>query len=289
MRSDVRRAVARALSAGVTSARRLGGGSINDAFTVRLDDGRDIFVKMNASADRRMFPREARGLAWLADAHAIAVPKVLAVSDEAGQAPAFLALELVTPAPRAPDFDEQLGHDLAALHASGADRFGLSYDNFIGTLAQRNAPCATWAEFYVTRRLEPQLRLAVDRRTAPASWTGMLTRLSAQVPDLVGPDEPPARLHGDLWSGNLHTDARGGPCLIDPAAYGGHREIDLAMLALFGNPGPRFLDAYDDRYPLAPGARERIPLYQLYPLLVHVNLFGGSYVDAAARAMSHYV
>ena len=291
MRSDVRRAVARALGAGVASARRLGGGSINDAFAVTLDDGRDVFVKTNADADPRMFPREARGLAWLAEAHAITVPTVLAVSEdaEAKQTPAFLALELITPAPRTPDYDQQLGHGLAALHASGADGFGLSHDNFIGTLEQSNAPCATWAEFYLKRRLEPQVRLAVDRRAAPATWTGTLERLSTRMADLVGPDEPPARLHGDLWSGNLHADAVGGPCLIDPAVYGGHREIDLAMLTLFGNPGRRVLEAYDDRYPLTAGAHERTELYQLYPLLVHVNLFGGSYVEAASRAMAQYV
>ena len=288
LRRDVREAVAQALGAGVVSARPLGGGSINEAFAVRLDDQREVFVKTNAGADRRMFPREARGLQWLAEATALTVPAVQAVSGETDSGPAFLALELVSPTSRAADFDEQLGRGLAALHASGADSFGLPYNNFIGTLEQTNTPCASWAEFYVTRRLEPQVRLAVDRGVAPRAWIASFERLSSCMPELVGPDETPTRLHGDLWSGNLHTDTRGGPCLIDPAVYGGHREVDLAMLALFGSPSDRFARAYEERHPLAPGAAARTPLYQLYPLLVHVNLFGGSYVDATARTLARY-
>jgi fructosamine-3-kinase len=114
-------------------------------------------------------------------------------------------------------------------------------------------------------------------------------RLFQNLTELVGPDEPPARLHGDLWGGNLHVAEDGAPCLIDPAAYGGHREMDLAMMQLFGGFSPRVFEAYAESYPLGPGHAERVPLYQLYPLLVHVNLFGGSYVAAVERALARCV
>ena len=288
MEPDLQRAVEQALGARVLSSRPLAGGDINDACAVRLAGGREVFVKTNRRADPRMFPREARGLTWLTQANAIRLPAVLAVSDEAGDGPHFLVLELISSAPRRNDFEARLGHGLAALHASGADTFGLGYDNFLATLEQNNSPSHSWAEFYARRRLEPQLTRAVDRGLAPSAWPRAFAALFAHLDELVGPAEPPARLHGDLWSGNLHTDADGGPCLIDPAVYGGHREIDLAMLSLFGDPGPAFTRAYTERSPLAPGASERVPLYQLYPLLAHVNLFGGSYVGSVERALRRY-
>ena len=288
MQPDVQQAVERSLNAHISSSRHLSGGDINDAYAARLDDGREVFVKTKADADRRMFSCEARGLAWLAQPRVITVPDVLAVSDETTGGPHFLVLELIAPARRRSDFDERLGAGLAALHASGSDTFGLDHTNFIATLEQDNVPCTSWAEFYVSRRLEPQLQRAIDHGIAPRAWARTFSKLFSAMTELVGPDEPPARLHGDLWSGNLHTDAAGDPCLIDPAVYGGHRDVDLAMLSLFGGPGPRFLRAYDEHYPRAPGASERVALYQLYPLLVHVNLFGGSYVGSVERALRRY-
>ena len=206
MQVDTQRAVAQALGSGIASTHQLTGGSINNAFAVRLDDQREVFVKTNPGSDPRMFPTEALGLAWLNNAKAIRVPKVLAVSDSANSSPAFLALEFITSASPASDFAEQLGHGLARLHASGADGYGLDHNNFIGTLAQDNAMCATWAEFYGVRRIEPQVRLAVDRGVAPPTWTQTFGSLLTRLPDLVGSEEPPARLHGDLWTGNLHTE-----------------------------------------------------------------------------------
>jgi len=135
----------------------------------------------------------------------------------------------------------------------------------------------------------PLARQAVGARLLPTSFLDDLQRLRARLPGLAGPPEPPARLHGDLWSGNVHTDERGLPCLIDPAVYRGHREVDLAMLALFGGSSASLMDAYRERHPLAPGHQERVPLYQLYPLLVHVLLFGGSYVGAVERALDRYL
>lgn len=278
-------AVSAALGSPIRSHARAHGGDINDAFDVTLADGRRVFIKTNARADRRMFGCEARGLEWLREANALRVPRVLAHDDE----PPFLALEHIASASRAADFDERLGRGLAALHRSGAPRFGFDESNFIGSLTQDNTPSETWSAFYVERRLDPQVRTAVDGGRAPAEWTRTFARLFARMDDLVGATEPPARLHGDLWSGNVMTDDTGAPCLIDPAVYGGHREIDLAMLRLFGGLSQRVLGAYHEAAPLAAGFESRVALYQLYPLLVHVNLFGGGYVASVERALGAYL
>jgi len=275
-------AIARALGTAVRSGRAVSGGDINQAEELTLADGRTVFAKTNRHADPAMFPAEARGLGWLAEAGALRVPRVLAVS---GEAPCFLVLERIVAARRRPDFDETLGRGLAALHRFGAGQFGLDHDNFIGRLPQSNQPAPTWAEFYRSRRIEPQLRRAADEGLASPRMLRGGERLLAAMEQLVGPPEPPARLHGDLWGGNLLADETGAPCLIDPAVHGGHRELDLGMMRLFGGFGARVFDAYDEAFPLAPGHEERVPLYQLYFLLVHVNLFGGSYVGSVERAL----
>ena len=287
MRATTGAAVAAALGSDIASHRSIGGGSINEAFACLLSDGRDVFVKTNRGTDPRMFPCEARGLAWLAEANAVRVPKVLAVNDvDAGEQ--LLVLELLVAGRRQKDYEERLGRGLARLHRFGAPSFGFFEDNFLATLAQDNSERDDWASFYVEQRLEPLVRRAVDHGHVGASWPRKFDRIFANMAQLAGPAEPPARLHGDLWSGNLHADAAGGPVILDPAVYGGHREIDLAMLRLFGSPSPRFFDAYDEVYPRAPGHADRVKLYQLYPLLAHVNLFGGGYVGSTEAALAAY-
>jgi len=286
MTPELRAAIEERLGTRVLGAKRLGGGDINDAFEVSLGDGARIFVKTHPNPPRAMFGAEARGLRWLDEAGAIRIPRVVAVSDEL---PAYLALELLSPAKRRPDFDQTLGRSLAALHAFGAPSFGLDHDNFIGRLGQSNVVANEWAQFYWASRLEPQLRLATDRGLIDDRMRSSFDMLRRVLPDRVGPAERPSRLHGDLWGGNLHVDEAGQPCLIDPAVYGGHREIDLAMMRLFGGFGERVFAAYEEAWPLAADANERVSLYQLYPLLVHVNLFGGSYVGSVKRALSDCV
>ena len=267
----------------IRSIRPVGGGCIGHAQRVTLADGRRVFVKLYDDAGE-MVEAEAHGLRWLRAANAIRVPEVLAVGD--AEAP-FLALEWLEPAARTDDFDERLGRELAALHTAGAPGFGLERDNFIGSLEQHNRAHADWPSFFATERLEPMLE-----RAAPLLGAQLLRefeRLRTRLPELCGPSEPPARLHGDLWSGNLVVDDRGAPALVDPAVYGGHREIDLAMMKLFGGFGARVFDAYHEAHPLAPGWRDRVPLYQLYPLLVHVVLFGRGYVGQLAQALHRYV
>jgi fructosamine-3-kinase len=284
MDAHLKAAVGSALGSQVATARGIAGGDINRAYEVALADGRRLFVKTNDRSPRGMFAAEARGLGWLGEADALRIPKVVAVasSDDPCQ---FLVLELVATGTPARDFDETLGRGLAALHRHGAPGFGLDHDNFIGWLPQTNAVAKTWAEFYRARRLEAQLRRAADEGRATSRMRQGFDRLFGALEDLIGPREPPARLHGDLWGGNLLCDDRGAPCLIDPAVYGGHREIDLAMMRLFGGFGARVFDAYDEAWPLSDGHLERVSLYQLYPLMVHVNLFGGSYVGSVEAAL----
>ena len=286
MNAALAAALSRALAAEVTALRPISGGDINDAYRACLRDGRELFVKTHARPLPGLFACEARGLRWLAEARALRIPEVIAVTDTP---PAFLALELIAASPAGgAKHDELLGRGLAALHRSGAPRFGLDHDNYLATLPQSNAEAASWPEFYATRRLEPLLRSAVDAGLIGSALQASFARLLSRIGELCGPGEPPARLHGDLWGGNALRDERGEPVLIDPAVYGGHREIDLAMMQLFGGFTARCFDAYDEAYPRAKGHEERVALYQLYPLLAHVNLFGGGYVAGVSKAISRY-
>jgi fructosamine-3-kinase len=280
IRDPVVPAVEAALGSAVVTWQGVSGGDINAAHEARLADGRWVFVKSNREAPDGMFAAEARGLDWLGQAKALRVPTVIAQGSD------FLVLECIRPGGRRPDFDELFGRGLAALHRTGAPSFGLDHDNFIGRLPQPNQPLATWAEFYRERRLLPQLRLAVDGQRASATMRRQLDQLLVRLEDFVGPPEPPARVHGDLWGGNAIVDEQGMPCLIDPAVHGGHREVDLAMMRLFGGFGPRVFAAYHEAFPLPPSHEARVPLYQLYFLMVHVNLFGGSYVASVEQVLA---
>jgi fructosamine-3-kinase len=199
--------------------------------------------------------------------------------------PPLLALEWIDERAAAPGSDERFGRALARLHRAGAASFGLARDNVIGKLPQDNAACDDWPTFWATRRIEPQVRMAFDAGMVDRALAARFARLALRMPALCGPAEPPARLHGDLWSGNVMHDERGEPVLVDPAAYGGHREVDLAMMRLFGGFSARTFAAYDEAWPLAPGHADRVPLWQLYYLLVHVNMFGNSWLAGAVRAL----
>ncbi len=266
-------AVADATGSGVSSLRRVGGGDINDAYRAELADGRSVFVKTRAGAPPGEYAAEAAALRWLAEPGAIGVPAVLGASDR------LLALEWLDSG--CAGDEAVLGEGLARVHAAGADRFGGAGPLRIGSLELPNEPLDNWPEFYAERRLRPLLpHLSASGRRA-------VEAVCDRIADLAGPAEPPARLHGDLWSGNVLWS--GGPYLIDPIAYGGHREIDLAMLELFGSPGTRLFAAYEEVAPLADGWRDRVALYQLFPLLVHAALFGGGYGASAERAAARYV
>ncbi len=266
--------------------RRLGGGDINEAYRVLLADGREAFVKSRPEPIPGEYQAEAAGLRWLAEPGALRTPRVLEVAEE------YLALEWVEPGRLDGRGVEELGRGLAATHAAGAEQFGAPpgapRDTGFGSLRLPNEPSPDWPSFYGERRLAPLTRLARERGALSSSGIAAVERVCERLGDLCGPPEPPARLHGDLWTGNVMADTEGRPWLIDPSAYGGHREVDLAMLRLFGAPAEGVFSAYEEVAPLAPGWRDRVELYQLAPLLVHALLFGGSYGAAAERAARRY-
>lgn len=290
MTPDTRERIERVLKVKITGVQGVGGGDINEATRVELADGRRAFVKTNLTAPKGMFPAEARGLGWLAEPGVIRTPDVYAVcrDDSTGQA-AYLVLEWIAPGRPCQDFDEKLGQRLAQLHRAAPAGFGFDSNNFIGSLPQDNRSLPSWPEFFYGRRLEPQVKRAVNAGRLDAATVCNFEKLATRVADMFAVSEPPARLHGDLWSGNLHVDSEGEPCLIDPAVYGGHREMDLGMMRLFGGFSARVFDAYAEQYPLSPGYQDRIQLAQLYPLLVHVNLFGGGYAASVKNAVKRYV
>ncbi len=281
-------ALAAQLGEPVRSLRPVAGGDLNEAFAAELAGGRRVFVKTATDAAPGAYAAEASGLRWLAAAGALPVPEVLAVAD-AAQEPRFLALEWVEAGSSGPATFEQLGRGLATLHAAGAPAFGGERALVLGSLTLPNGPAASWPEFYAACRLEPLAQLAQNRGALPARGSGLLARVVDRLDDLAGPAEPPARLHGDLWTGNVLIGADRRARLIDPAAYGGHREVDLAMLRLFGSPPARLLDAYGEVAPLAPGHEERVALWQIMPLLAHAALFGGGWGQSAVSLMRRYV
>ncbi|MDB4973002.1 MAG: Fructosamine/Ketosamine-3-kinase [Myxococcaceae bacterium] len=282
MRPALQSALADALGSPITSLRPVSGGDINDAYALTTASGEQLFVKTRADAPTGMFPCEAEGLCWLAEAEALPTPEIRLVREDC------LVLRFVPRGPKRADFEALLGRGLAQLHRYGAPSFGLTHDNYIANLPQANAPLASFAEFYRERRLEPLVLRARREGLLTARDSAAFERLYARLTELI-PEEPPARVHGDLWSGNVHVDASGAPMLIDPAVYGGQRELDLAMLQLFGAPSAVFFAAYDEVYPRAVGHDERVPLWQLYPLLVHVCLFGSAYVPQLRSALARYV
>jgi fructosamine-3-kinase len=255
----------------------IGGGDINRAYRGRTVDGRTVFVKTRDDPPPGMFAAEAASLRWLRDAAAIRCPEPLWWDEQR------LVLEWIDHGAPGPTTDEELGRGLAAMHRAGASMFGLTEPANLATIPLDNAPTDTWPEFLWTRRLEPLLRMAGEVGTVPTN-DAVWQRLEHDLGELCGPPEPPARLHGDLWSGNVVVDSSAVPWLVDPSSYGGHREIDLAMLALFGGLSERIVSAYDSVFPLSDGWQRRLPLNQLLPLLVHAVLFGGSYGRQALAA-----
>jgi fructosamine-3-kinase len=282
----LRTALEEALGAGIVRSARVHGGDVAVAYALDLDDGAHVFAKTHPSAPEHFFTTEANGLSWLRDAAVVAVPDVLAVRDAQ---PNYLVLEWVDEGGGVSAATETaLGTALAALHRAGAPAFGREDRRSTGSRGLPNEPCATWAEFYARNRLLPLARLARDANTLPSSAIDALERLAGTLDRFGAADEPPARLHGDLWAGNRLVDRHGRSWLIDPAAHGGHREFDLAMMRLFGGFGAECFAAYTDAYPLAAGWEDRVALHQIAPLVVHAIKFGGGYVGAAEGAIATY-
>jgi fructosamine-3-kinase len=295
------RRMARLTGLAVRDARVVGAQHGYQHLMVTLSGGQRAFAKVAPDNDPSddaaaggPFEAEANGLRWLAEADAVPVPEVLAVTGTA------LVISMIPPGRATPSAAFGFGAGLARLHAAGAADFGAPWPGVIASLPLDNTPLGStpldstppagpsdWPQWYASRRLLPYLRMAVDAGALGPEDARLVEAVTERIGSLAGPAEPPSRIHGDCWAGNVLWSGGEG-WLIDPAAHGGHRETDLAMLALFGAPDlDRILAGYNDTVPLAAGWRDRIPLHQLHPLLVHACLFGASYADGvrtAARA-----
>ena len=305
------RQIARQTGLAVREARVVGSQHGYQHLMITLAGGRRAFAKVaadgpaaagEAASDEMAaaFAAEASSLRWLAAADAVPVPEVLAVTEAA------LVISMIPPGHATPSAAFRFGTELARLHAAGSENFGAPWRGFIASLPLDNTPAPPgqpagaapswpqwtqwpqWPQWYAKRRLLPYLRQALDSGALRPEDGRLVEAVIDRIDSLAGPAEPPSRIHGDCWAGNvLWSGDRG--WLIDPAAHGGHRETDLAMLALFGAPHlDRILAGYNDTTPLAAGWRSRVPLHQLHPLLVHACLFGASYAEevrSAARAV----
>jgi fructosamine-3-kinase len=265
----------------------LAGGCVNHGARLEIEGGGSYFVKWNTSAPPEMFEAESDGLTALRNREALRVPLPVARGG-GGDTPSWLLMEYVPRGRAGSHFDERLGRGLAELHRPGSEHdFGWPEDNWIGSLPQANTPMPSWIGFWRDRRIIPQLELARKHGYLRGRDGRILDELVDAIPRaLADVDEAPAGLlHGDLWSGNVYPTRGGDPVIIDPAVYRGHHEVDLAMTELFGGFGDAFYAAYDDVRPIEPayGAYRR-ELYQLYYLLVHVNLFGAGYEAGSVRA-----
>ena len=272
------------LGTSVVATSPVAGGDIATATRLRLSSGQTALMKTLPHAPEGFFEAEAAGLRWLAEVDGgVPLPAVLAAASDC------VVLEWVEQSSKTPvEAAVAFGHPLAATHAAGADGWGLDHDGFIGRLPLPNRPADSWAEFYAVRRVLPYLKLARDRDAVTETDAAAVEAVVGKLTGLV-PDEPPARLHGDLWNGNCLWGQDLAIHVIDPAAHGGHREVDLAMLHLFGLTHlPRVMAAYDEAHPLADGWEDRLGIHQLFPLLVHACMFGGGYGARAGTVAARY-
>lgn len=263
----------------VVSKKRLGGGDFATSYKAELADGERIFVKTHDNPPANFFSTEAAGLQWLRETSTVRIPEVLAFSDD----PPFLALQWIEQG-RAGE-DTELGTTLAALHRMPFSTFGRPDNRTTGSLGMPNNPTDNWADFYAEKRLRPLLSIAKKRRALSASDCEALNDIAGNLSNAEITNDTPGLLHGDLWAGNRIIDSDGQSWLIDPAAHGGHREFDLAMMLLFGGYSSECFAAYHEAYPLQQGFEERVPLHQLAPLTVHAIKFGGSYKSSVREAI----
>jgi fructosamine-3-kinase len=263
----------------------LSGGSINHAFHAVLEDSREFFIKKNSIKGMEgMFSAESEGLKILKKAGANC-PDVIAVHEIEDEQ--FLVLSYHPPKGANKPQWKDAGEMLAKLHKTRNEKFGLNHDNFMGSLAQKNCETSSFSDFFVNSRLLPQVKLARDSKKLNAAQSRHFDLLFEKLEDLI-PQEKPSLIHGDLWIGNFHETANG-VMLIDPATAFSHREVDLAMSKLFGSPPIDFYKAYELEFPIEHGFEERVSLFNLYPLLIHLNLFGETYLDSVQGVLKYYL
>ena len=265
----------------IRQIKSVGGGSINQTVHIQTND-KPYFLKFNSSSRYpNMFEVEKKGLNLLKEANELFVPEVIGAGE--GGEYAFLLLDYVDSGIQQKNYWEDFGSSLAQLHKHSAPKFGLDHDNYIGSLDQSNKQQDSWSEFFISERLEPQIRVA----ELPSDVMRMFSTLFGKL-EKIFPKETPSLLHGDLWSGNYMTSPKGAPTLIDPAVYYGHREMDIGMSKLFGGFATEFYSAYNSTWPLERGWENRVDICNLYPLMVHVNLFGGSYLSQVNSILNKF-
>lgn len=260
----------------ITATSRASGGSINQAALIELEQAGTCFLKWNTTADPDLFVKEVKGLDLLRSAGTdLVVPEVIDQGTY-GQNIGYLLLEYMEEGSAGPNSAQEFGRQLAAQHQVQNERYGLDHDNYIGKLPQSNAWHDYWVDFFIEERMEPQLKMALNAGKLSSGIRTSFKKMYQELPDIF-PDEPPSLLHGDLWGGNYFFNAEGKATIYDPAVYFGHREIEMAFTRMFGGFSSGFYSAYNDVWPLKSGFNSRKDIYNLYPLLVHTNLFGGHY------------
>lgn len=271
------------LFAPITRATLVQGGDISEALKIELEDGQAFFLKFhkgNFNASKSIFTQEVKGLNTLRSVNtSLVIPEVISHNNS------YLLLEYLEEEKQGNDF--QFGVDIAKLHKSSNELFGFSEDNYIGSIGQSNRYHADWLEFFIRERIEPLVNKAMEGGLLSNKYSRIFERVFNYT-YVIFPDEPPALLHGDLWSGNYLFTKQGQAAIYDPAVYYGHREMELAMTTLFGGFNPAFYDGYQTEYPLQTGWEERQKLCQLYPLLVHALLFGGNYVQQSKALLDRF-
>ncbi|GAB3648228.1 fructosamine kinase family protein [Echinicola sediminis] len=269
----------------IKSVRLISAGTMNQSVLLETDKGA-LFLKSNHFPSPDIFHQEIKGLTLLHKHSPVQIPKTIGSGRIKDQN--YLLIEWIHGGYPTPSYWENLGHGLAELHMATSPQFGLADDNYIAILPQKNTFHANWATFYAEQRLEPLLGKAYYDGLIQKDFYKKFQRIYAKLEDLL-PNEKPALLHGDLWSGNVIVNKKGEPCLIDPAVYYGHREMDLAFSKLFGGFQGRFYEAYNDIFPLEPDFEVRADIHNLYPLLVHLNLFGQSYLPGIKKVIKKFI
>jgi fructosamine-3-kinase len=260
------------------------GGCINNTAKLITSKG-TYFIKWNEADVGKLFSAEVKGLHLLSNTKSIKIPEVIGHGQVDNKV--FLILEFIES--RKPDkvFWEHLGSAISQLHKSTNEVFGLDHDNFIGSLPQKNSFNNNWILFFIENRLDVQIGLAYYNGLISLDFLNKFKNIYRKLPELL-PEEKPALLHGDLWSGNFMVQQNGNPCLIDPAVYYGNREVEISFTKLFGGFEQRFYDIYNEEYPLLQGFNNRVDIYNMYYLLVHVNLFGTSYLSPVERTIKKF-
>lgn len=269
----------------IQSARPLSGGDINEVYAIETTEGTKCLKLNSEKRFPGIFKAEFDGLKTLASSGSIKVANP--VANGVAQGEGFLLLDYISSGLPKTNFWEDFGGQLANLHKQSNHSFGLNSNNYIGSLIQNNAEINDWDQFFYEYRIQPQVSLAIKKGFLEKTDVDTFERFRYHLKEIF-PIEPPALLHGDLWNGNYMIDSAGDPVLIDPAIYYGHREMDLAMTKLFGGFDRKLYQSYNEQYPLELGWEERIPYYNLYPLLVHLNLFGSGYLSSVRQIIKKF-